>query len=351
MNSLPTAIEKLTRNRDFDPREAKNSMREIMSGGATPAQIGAFLTALKIKGETPTEIASFAEAMDDFAQKIDPEIDGTLVDTCGTGGDRINTFNISTSAMFVAAGAEIPIAKHGNRSVTSKSGSADVMEALGVNINGSPREVEATIEEVGIGFMFAPNFHIAMKHALGPRREIKMRTVFNILGPLTNPAGADAQLVGVYDPDLTVKMAKVLRKLNCKRALVVHGLDGLDEMSTMGKTKISMLSDGEISDFTVKPERFDIPRAEAEEIAGGTATSNAKTLVEILNGGEGPKTDIAILNAAAAILIGGKAENLEEGVEIAREAINSGRAYDKLLRLIEASGGNTDRVDELEESI
>ncbi len=351
MSSLPMAIQKLINNRDLDTREAEEFMSQIMSGDATPAQIGAFLTALRSKGETPTEIASFAEVMRNFACTIDPEVDGILVDTCGTGGDEINTFNISTSAMFVAAGAGIPIAKHGNRSVTSMSGSADVLETLGVNIEASPERVEQTIEDVGVGFMFAPYFHEAMKHAIGPRKEIELRTVFNVLGPLTNPADANAQVMGVYDPNLTEKMAKVLGKIDCEKAMVVHGLDGLDEISTLGKTKISKLSKDEVRTYAIRPERFDIPRADPEEIAGGNARKNARIMLDILKGGKGPKTDIVLLNAAAAIFVGGKAANLEEGIEIAREAVDSGRAYEKLVQLVEASGGKVERLRELEDSL
>ncbi|KXA97338.1 anthranilate phosphoribosyltransferase [candidate division MSBL1 archaeon SCGC-AAA259J03] len=350
MNSLPSAIEKLVKKRDFGPREAKESMRQIMSGRATPAQIGAFLTALRIKGETPTEIASFARTMRSFAHTIQPKVDDTLVDTCGTGGDEINTFNISTSAMFVAAGAGVPIAKHGNRSVTSKSGSADILEALGVNIDSPPEKVEKTIEEIGVGFMFAPNFHKAMKHAVGPRKEIEMRTVFNVLGPLTNPAGAEAQVMGVYDPDLTEKMAKVLKKLDCRKAMVVHGLDGLDEISILGKTKISQLSNDKIQTYTVEPEKFDIPRTQPEEIAGGNPRENAKTLLKLLKGEEGPKADIISLNAAAAIFVGGKAASLEEGIKIAKNVLVSGRGYEKLVQLVKVSEGDENRLRELEDS-
>lgn len=351
MSSLPAAIEKLVKNKDFNPHEAKYSMRQIMSGDATPAQIGAFLTALRIKGETSTEIASFAKVMRNFANTIEPEIDKRIVDTCGTGGDKINTFNISTSAMFVAAGAGIPIAKHGNRSVTSKSGSADVLETLGVNIHSTPEREKETIEKVGIGFMFAPNFHEAMKHAINPRKEIELRTVFNVLGPLTNPAGADSQLMGVYDPNMTEKMSKVLKKLDSEKAMVVHGLDGLDEISTLGKTKISKLSDGKIRTFMVEPEEFGISRTKPKEIAGGNARENAEILLKILKGEKGPKADIVLLNAAAAVFVGGKATDLKEGIEVAREAVDSGRAYEKLVQLVKASGEKLEQLRELEDSI
>ncbi|KXA94760.1 anthranilate phosphoribosyltransferase, partial [candidate division MSBL1 archaeon SCGC-AAA259I09] len=258
--------------------------------------------------------------------------------------------NISTSAMFVAAGAGVPIAKHGNCSVTSKSGSADILEALGVDIDSPPEKVEKTVEEIGVGFMFAPNFHKAMKHAIAPRKEIEMRTVFNVLGPLTNPAGAEAQVMGVYDPNLTEKMAKVLKKLDCRKAMVVHGLDGLDEISTLGKTKISQLSNDKIQTYTVEPEKFDIPQTQPEEIAGGNPRENAKTLLKVLKGEQGPKSDIVSLNAGAAIFVGGKAASLEEGIKIAGRVLSSGEGYDKLVQLVEISGEDKSRLRELEDS-
>ncbi len=227
MNDMKSVIDKLVQGRDLRKSEAEEGMEQIMSGEATPAQIGAFLSALRIKGETPSEISSFARTMRRFATGIDPDVDDVLADTCGTGGDKIDTFNISTSSMFVAAGAGVLVAKHGNRSVTSESGSADVLENLGVRINTPPEEVERAIEEVGIGFMFAPRFHGAMKHAIGPRKEVGLRTAFNVLGPLTNPADAEVQVMGVYAPELTEKLAEVLKDLGCERAMVVHGLDGL----------------------------------------------------------------------------------------------------------------------------
>ncbi|KXB05997.1 anthranilate phosphoribosyltransferase [candidate division MSBL1 archaeon SCGC-AAA382F02] len=348
---MQSAINKLVNGQDLRTEEAEEVMRQIMSGEATPAQIGAFLSSLRIKGETPTEIAAFARVMSKFASRIDPKVDDILVDTCGTGGDQINTFNISTSAMFVAAGADVLIAKHGNRSVTSKSGSADVLEALGVNIEVSPDKVEKCIEDVGLGFMFAPEFHGAMKHAIGPRKEIKLRTVFNVLGPLTNPAAARAQVMGVYDPSLTEKMAKVLNKLNCENAMVVHGLDGLDEISTLGETKVSELVDGGVRTYSIEPEDFDIPRAEPKDIAGGDAEENAKILLRILKGEKNAPRDITLLNAAAAILVGEKAGDMREGLEIAKKSVDSGKAYEKLEKLIETSGGDKTRLRKLEESL
>lgn len=351
MNSIPSAIDKLVEGEDLSRREAEATMRDIMTGEATPAQIGAFLTALRIKGETPEEIAAFARVMREYASCINPDVDDVLVDTCGTGGDQINTFNISTSAMFVAAGAGVTIAKHGNRSVTSKSGSADVLESLGVNIDLPPKEVERTIEDVGIGFMFAPRFHKATKHATGPRKEINLRTVFNVLGPLTNPADTGSQVVGVYDGSLTEKIARVLKRLNCKKAMVVYGRDGLDEISTLGETLVSELKNGEINTYTIKPEDFDIPRTQPQEIRGGDAAKNAKVLLRILSGERGPERDITLLNAGAAILVSGKARDLKEGLQIARGAVDSGEAYQKLELLVEATEGERSRLDQLEESL
>lgn len=334
-------INKLVDGRDMSREEASGVMKKVMSGEATPAQVGSFLTALRLKGETVEEISEFARVMREFASTIHPKVEGVLVDTCGTGGDRIKTFNISTIAAFVVAGAGIPIAKHGNRSVTSKSGSADVLEALDINIGLSPKEVESVIEKVGIGFMFAPLFHGAMKHAIGPRREIGIRTVFNVLGPLTNPANADAQLLGVFDAGLTETLAGVLKDLGVKRALVVHGMDGLDEISTIGGTRISELRNQGIETYTVSPEEFGLKKTKPEEISGRGPKYNAELAVRILRGeGGGARQDIVELNAGAAIYVGGKAGTIKEGIEAAREAIQSGRAYDKLLALsVESRAG------------
>jgi anthranilate phosphoribosyltransferase len=320
---MKEAINKLILGTDLSREEANNAMKTIMSGEATQAQIGSFLTALRIKGETTEEISEFAKVMRAFASTIKPRVKGMLVDTCGTGGDRMQT-----------AGAGVPIAKHGNRSVTSESGSADVLEALDVNIDLSPEEVERIIEKIGIGFMFAPLFHGAMKHAIGPRREIGIRTVFNVLGPLTNPANASAQLMGVFDQTLTMKLSGVMKDLGVKKAIVVYGLDGLDEISNIGETQISELKNKKIETYRVTPGDFGLKKARAKEILGGDSKYNAELANKILQGEEGgPKQDIVELNAGAAIYIGGKAGSIEEGVEIARQAISSGRAYDKLLAL------------------
>jgi anthranilate phosphoribosyltransferase len=351
MNPIKLAIQKLVEFRDLEEDETREAMRYIMSGRATPAQIGSFLTAMRMKGETAGEIAALARTMREFGVRLNPRVDGLLVDTCGTGGDRIKTFNISTAAMFVAAGAGVTVAKHGNRSVTSSSGSADVMEALGVRIDLSPREVQRTIESIGVGFMFAPLFHRAMEHAMGPRRELGVRTVFNLLGPLTNPAGAQAQVVGVYSAELTELLARALAQLGCERAMVVHGLDGLDEISTVGRTQISELRGGRVETYVVEPEDFGIDRADPEAIAGGSPDENALMLLEVLLGRKGPRRDIVALNAAAAIVVGDAAKDMREGLQVAEDSIDSGRAYEKLVQLIEATGGDPRRLRALEASL
>ena len=331
-------ISKLIDGQDLNSEEAEEAMKLIMSGSATDAQIGSFLTALRMKGETIGEISACASVMRAFAERINPEVDGTLVDTCGTGGDKIKTFNISTISAFVIAGAGIPIAKHGNRSVTSKAGSADLLEALGVRMDMTPEDAKRMIEDIGIGFMFAPTFHKAMKYAIGPRKEIGIRTVFNILGPLTNPANAQAQILGVYDAVLTEKMAGVLANLGIERALVVHGIGGLDEVSTFGETKISELKDGIVNTYEIKPEDFGIERAAPEELSGGDAKQNADIAVSLLRDKEsGVRRDIVLLNSAAGIYVGGLADSIADGMSIAEKSIGSGAAYDKLTGLVELS--------------
>ncbi len=335
-------INKLIEQQDLGKEEAEEAMKTIMSGGATDAQIAAFLTALRLKGETTEEISACARIMRDFAATIHPKVEGTLVDTCGTGGDMIKTFNISTISAFVVAAAGIPIAKHGNRSVTSKAGSADLLEAMGVKIGLTPEEVEKNIEDIGIGFMFAPGFHSAMKHVIGARREMGIRTVFNILGPLTNPAHAQAQVLGVFDPDLTETMANVLKDLGTERALVVHGMEGLDEISTIGETKVSELKDGDVRTYTIKPEDFGIKRATKDELQGGDAAENAKIATSILKDGEkSAKRDIVVLNAAAGIYVGGKADTIKDAIKIAEDAIDTGAAYEKLELLIKHTNATT----------
>jgi anthranilate phosphoribosyltransferase len=306
-------------------------MTLIMTGQVTEAQAGAFLTALKIKGETAEEIAAFARIMRECAVGISPKVKGTLVDVCGTGGDHKSTFNVSTTSMFVIAAAGIPVAKHGNRCLTSNCGSADVLEALGVKIDLPPEKIEKSIEDVGLGFMFAPAHHPAMKHVMPVRKQLGIRTVFNILGPLTNPANAKAQLIGVYDGGMTEKIAEVLKQLGLSRAMVVHGEPGLDEISNVGKTKVSELSGGRVKTFTISPGEYGIKRARLEDLVGGTPQENAKTLRDILAGREnGPKRDIVLLNAAGGLIVGGKAKDFNGGIALATEIIDSGKALKKL---------------------
>ena len=349
---IKESIQSLVEGKNLSCQESRQAMQEIMSGQATNAQIGAFLTALRMKGETVEELVAFAQIMRESCHTIQPKVTGRLVDTCGTGGDQLKTFNISTAAAFVVAGAGISIAKHGNRSVTSKSGSADVLEHLGVNLNVEPESVKNAIEQVGIGFMFAPAFHPAMTYAITPRKELGIRTVFNLLGPLTNPACANAQLLGVYDAKLTNPLAKTLKGLGCEEAMIVHGRAGLDEISTLGKTVISHLKEDEVKTFEVAPKDFGIKQAEISDLQGATPEGNAEVLFKILSGrfekGNAQRA-IVLVNSAAGIIIGAKAENFEEGMEIARQSIDSGAAYGKLKMLIKASGGNTGKVEELEQ--
>ena len=331
-------ISKVVEGKNLSGEEAEQAMKLIMSGQATPAQIAGFLTALRMKGETIDEIAAFARVMRQFAVQINPRVQGRLVDTCGTGGDRVKTFNISTIAAFVVAGAGVAIAKHGNRSVTSKAGSADLLEALGVNLELPPERVESIIESTGIGFMFAPLFHGAMKHAIGPRREIGIRTVFNVLGPLTNPANAQAQVLGVFDAALVEPLARVLARLGVEHALVVHGLEGMDEISTCGETLVAELKGGEVETYRIAPEDFGIERASPEELAGRDAQGNAEIARALLQAEEeGARRDIVVLNAAAGIYVAGRAKSIDSAIGMAERSIDSGRAHEKLLALIEAS--------------
>ncbi len=335
---IKEAISKIVERVDLDPDEARLVMEEIMSGKATDAQIASFLTALRMKGESVEEIVSFGHAMLQHASVISPQVDGVMVDTCGTGGDRLKTFNISTISAFVAAGAGAVVAKHGNRAVSSKAGSADVLEALGLDLMLTPERVCECIENVGVGFMFAPVFHPAMKYALGPRREIGIRTVFNILGPLANPARVQAQVVGVFDASLVEKIANVLAGLGVRHAIVAHGLDGLDEISPIGVTKIAELREGKIITYSVHPEDFGLERATVSEIEGGNADENAKIALSILKGQRGARRNAVLLNAAAALVVGGLAEDLKEGIELASLSVDSGAAYRKLEDLLRFGG-------------
>ena len=344
-------IQKLVERRNLLYEEAQEVMKEIMSGQTTDVQIATFITALRMKGETPDEIAALATTLKTFCRRIYPTVHGRLVDTCGTGGDRIKTFNISTTAAFIVAGAGIAVAKHGNRSFTSKSGSADVLEWLGFNLTVDPETVKKTIEDVGIGFMFAPVFHPAMKYAAEPRRAIGIRTVFNVLGPLSNPADADSQLLGVYTHELVTPLAHALRRLGCREAMVVHGLDGLDEISTIGRTILAWLRDDEIQTVEMMPRDFGLRRAQLAELQGATPEENAEITFRILTGRDDhddPKRDIVLINAAAGIIVGGKADVFDEGLELARESIDSGKAYTRLKMLVKASNGDPSRIERLE---
>ena len=333
---IKEALSKIVSREDLTSIEAREVMREIMLGQATPAQIGAFLTALRMKGETVDEIAGCAQAMRESAIKVEPKREA-LVDTCGTGGDGKGTFNISTTVAFVAAGAGLAVAKHGNRSVSSRCGSADLLQTLGVNIELSAEQIAQCIDEVGIGFLFAPRLHPAMKYALGPRQEIGLRTLFNILGPLCNPAQVKRQLLGVYHSDLTELMAKVLHALGAEHAFVVHGADGLDELSVTGTNKVSRLSNGHIETFYLDPKELGLPRASLRELAGGTIEDNVTITQALLKGEKGPRRNVVLLNTSAVLIAGGKAANFSEGLVLAVEAIDSGRAERKLQQLIEFS--------------
>jgi anthranilate phosphoribosyltransferase len=326
---IQDAIKKAVGRQSLTEHEAWTAMGQIMDGEATPAQVAALITALRMKGETVEEIAGFARAMRERAQRIAPKAD-TLIDVVGTGGDRLSTFNISTTAAFVVAAAGGYVAKHGNRAVSRLSGAADVLEALGVNIQVPPDLVRRSIEDIGIGFMFAPIYHSAMKHAVGPRKEIGVRTVFNILGPLTNPANANYLVVGAYDPALTNVMAEVLGEMGAQRAFVVHGLDGIDEVSTVGPTQVSELRRGGVRTYTVTPEDMGLARSTADAIIGGKPDENAAITTDVLRGESGPRQDIVLANAAAALVAVEIADDWRDGVELARRAIASGAAYEKL---------------------
>ena len=329
------AIEELVAGRSLSMDQASTVMDEIMEGQATQAQLAAFLTALRLKGETPEEIAGMATVMREKALRV--EVEGTVVDTCGTGGDGSGTFNISTAAAFVAAGAGLKVAKHGNRAASGTCGSADVLEALGVKIDLGPEAVKQCIDEVGIGFMYAPTFHPAMKYAAPVRRELGIRTVFNILGPLTNPAVARRQLLGVADPSLGEKMARVLQLMGSEHSLVVHGHDGLDELTLGDETSVWELRDGGITSYTVNPGDLGLPRVPLQALQGGTPQENAFLLRRILAAEKGPHRYIVLLNSAAVLVVGGKAKDLKEGLDLAKEVIDGSDALLKLEALVELS--------------
>jgi anthranilate phosphoribosyltransferase len=334
MTELQAHIERVSDGEDLSRQAAREAARVVFAD-ATEAQIGALLAALRAKGETETEIAGFAEGMRDAARTIDPDRD-PLVDTCGTGGDDYDTINVSTTSAIVVSAAGVPVAKHGNYSVSSSSGSSDVLEEVGVDLDAEPAAVEATIESEGIGYMHAPAFHPAMKAVIGPRRELSMRTIFNVLGPLTNPAGADAQVVGVYDPDLVPVLARALATLDVDRALVVHGA-GLDEVALHDETVAAAVDGDDVAQRTLSPADFGLDAAPVDAIAGGTPAENAADLRAIVEGEEtGPKRDVILANAGAAIYVAGEADSLEAGAERARQAIDEGAAAEQLATMRQA---------------
>jgi len=331
---IQKAIEKVGKGQNLSEKETEEVFAEIMTGSVKTDTIAAFLLALKEKKETVEEITGAARIMRKFAAKIKPR-KAHLVDTCGTGGDASGTFNISTVSAFVACGAGLSVAKHGNRAVSSKCGSADVLDELGVNIDIGKEIVEKCIDDIGIGFLFAPTFHLAMKHAVPARKMIKTRSIFNILGPLTNPAGAKFQLLGVYDESLVATMASVLKNLGSTRALVVRGKDGLDEITTTDITAVAELKDNRIKTHIMKPNDFGFEYAKNEDLKGGDAACNAKIALEVLGGKKGPRRDIVLMNAGAAIYLAGAVATLSEGMKKAGESIDSGRALGKLEMLKE----------------
>ncbi len=330
---IKDAIAKLADRIDLSEKEAEEVLLEIMSGAATSAQIAAYLMGLRIKGETVDEIAGSARAMRSRAVRMQVA-DPLVVDTCGTGGDRSHTFNISTTAAFVVAGGGLTVAKHGNRSVSSRCGSADVLAALGVKIDLPTDRVGECVNEIGIGFLFAPLFHGAMKHCAGPRQEIGVRTLLNILGPLTNPAGATIQVLGVYDSSLTELLSRVLMHLGTQHCFLVHGMDGLDEVTLTDRTRVSEGKAGLVSSYFVEPKDFGLERVRLRDLVGGTAEENAHITREILQGRKGPKRDVVCMNAAPAFVAGRKARTLQEGFALAGQVIDSGAAIEKLERLI-----------------
>jgi anthranilate phosphoribosyltransferase len=329
------AIANLVSGRSLTVAEAASAMEEIMDGQATPAQISAFITAIRMKGETVDELVGLAKTM--RSKAIPVHYADEVIDTCGTGGDELDTFNISTATAIVAAGAGLRVAKHGNRAMSSQCGSADVLETLGVRIDLTAEKVERCLKEIGIGFMFAQVFHPAFKHAAVPRREIGIRTVFNILGPLTSPVGAKAQVIGVANAALVEKMALALKSLGCKHGMVVHGKDGLAEITITCKTMVCEIEGNMVKDYTISPEDFGLLRADIGSIKGGTLEENADILRSILAGVTGPHRDVVLMNAAAAIVTGDKAKTLQQGVELAKETIDSGHAQTKLEQWIELS--------------
>ena len=333
---IEKAIRKLVDNVHLTADEAEGVMDQIMNGDATEAQIGGYLVALRMLGESPDEIAGSVRSMRSKSTKIKTS-HPHVVDVVGTGGDGTNTFNISTTTALVVSAAGQPVAKHGNRSVSSNSGAADVLKELGVNIEIPPEKVGACLDEVGIAFLFAPLLHGAMKYAIGPRRELAMRSIFNVMGPLTNPANAQTLLVGVYSEMLTELIADVLSKLDCQRAFVVHGLDGMDEITLCGSTKVSEWNGEQVRTYTINPEDFGFQKVESKELLGGDPEENAQITRKILNGEKGAKRDVVLMNVSASLLVSGKVDNFLEGVNLAAEAIDNGEASKKLDQLIEVT--------------
>ena len=341
---ISEAVKTLVERRDLTRIEAAAAMEAIMSGAATNAQIASFLTALRMKGETVEELIGFAQVMRQKAVRVRTRsseaasMTGTdremLIDTCGTGGDASGTFNVSTATAFVVAGAGLKVAKHGNRSNSRLCGSADVVEALGVSLELTPQQVARCVDEVGIGFLYAPLLHTAMKHVMAARREMGIRTVFNLLGPLTNPASANAQVIGVADATLTEPLARVLAELGTLRAFVVHGADGLDEISNTGESHLSEVREGNVRSYTVRPEDFGLPRAAIGDLRGGDRQQNAQIIRDVLGGQPGARRDIVLMNAAAALVAGARAAELKEGVALAAQSIDSGAARERLERLV-----------------
>lgn len=335
-------LHRIVERRDLSREEAYAVMKFLMSGQATDAEIAAFLTAMRMKGETVEELTGFAQVMRENVVSVPTKYSGhrtvapdrILVDTCGTGGDAKGTFNISTAAAFVVAGAGIPVAKHGNRSVSGLCGSADAIEALGIPLDLPPERVGRCIDEIGIGFLFAPLLHPAMSHVMSARRQIRIRTLFNMVGPLTNPAGATAQVIGVADVGLTEALADVLNRLGCRRAFVVYGKEGLDEISIVGETKISEVTEGRVRTYYVRPEDFGLRRATLVDLQGGDAATNAEIIREILRGKSGPKRDIVLVNAGAAIAAGGGAQDILGGLAAAERSVDSGAAWEKLEKVV-----------------
>ncbi len=334
-------LSKLCARISLTEEEARAAMASIMDGAATPAQVAAFLVALKMKGETVAEVYGCASAMRERVEKVE-STRKELTDTCGTGGDCRGTFNISTAAALVAAGAGLGLAKHGNRAVSSKCGSADVLEALGIRLELTPQEMGKCLNELGIAFLYAPALHKSMKYATAPRREVGVRSIFNLLGPLTNPAGVKRQVLGVCSPELVVLLAEVVLLQGVKHALVVHGQDGSDELTLAGVTQVCEVREGSMVHYNVTPQEVGLQQVSADALAGGGPAENAKLILTILQGKKGPQRDVVLLNAGAALYVGGMAENIKEGVVLAQFAINSGAALEKLTALQRFAGGEKD---------